>query len=116
MDIAAQADLSNTHQAKEAMLVLWEKLQPAEPEYNPNLELIAKLQEKLSQMSITAQEERRSNDELQEISNLSATNSEKFQRFFTPILHDFAKLYACDDERKRETLKTELSQKIHEIQ
>jgi len=116
LDIAAQADLSNTHQAKDAMLELWEKLQPTSPEDNPNLTLIAELQEKLSQMTLKAQEEKQSNDELQEISKLSATHSEGFLSFFTPILHDFAELYACDDEHKRETLKIELSQKIHKIQ
>jgi len=115
LDIAAQADLSKTHQAKESLLKLWEKLKPVNATENPNLPLISELQKELAILSNTAQAERKSNDQLQERSNLAAKKSEKFHHFFTPILNDFVELYACNDEEKREELKLELSEKIHRL-
>jgi len=115
LDIAAQADLSATHQAKAKLLELWEKLKPVNPEDNPNLELIAQLQGELSQLNHDAQAERKASESLQNKANSTASKSKKFHDFFSPILKEFAALYSCEDEETRERIKNQLVKSIHKL-
>jgi methyl-accepting chemotaxis protein len=115
LDIAAQADLSATHQAKAELLELWEKLKPTDPEDNPNMPLIDSLNAELEQLTNNAQSNKLSHDALQSKAHKAANSSQSFHTFFTPILHDFTELYACTSEEERETLKNKLTDRIHKI-
>jgi len=115
LDIAAQADLSSTHDAMNQLLDLWEKLKPINPEDNPSLTLISELKSELVHLTSNKKDERKSRDSIQDRATTAANKSERFHNFFTPLLADFATLYACDDEEQREILRHELTQKIHQL-
>jgi len=115
LDIATQADLTQTHQAQDELEVLWEALKPENPEHNPNLNLIDDLQRELTQLNNNAQNEQHRNDDLQTFSSSAAKKSHTFTQLFTPLLADFAALYHCEDEKLREQLKDKLSESIHAL-
>ena len=116
LDIASQADLTTTHNAQTTLNELWEALKPSNPEFNPNLQLVAELKEELTELNSNAQKERNTNETLQKLSTSTADNSECFAQFFTPLLSDFINLYQCDDEEKRQKLKNQINEKIHSIE
>jgi len=116
LDIAAQADLTETHSAQTTLSGLWEALKPTNPELNPNIQLIDELKDELTQLNSDAQKERNSNDTLQVISTSSAQKSENFAGFFTPLLTDFIALYQCENDLKRQQLKDKISEKIHSLE
>jgi methyl-accepting chemotaxis protein len=116
LDIAAQADLTATHTAQTTLSELWEALKPNDPEFNPNLQLIAELKEVLTQLNSDTQKERNTNEKLQRLSISTAKNSEDFTQFFTPLLSDFIDLYQCDNEENRKQLKKQINEKIHAIE
>ena len=115
LDIATQADLTQTLQAQDDLKALWEVLKPENPEHNPNVGLIADLQLELTQLNNNAQNEQHKNDNLQAFSSSAARKSHAFTQFFTPLLADFAALYHCEDEKQREYLKIKLSENIHSL-
>ncbi len=115
LDIAAQADLSSTHQAKARLLELWEALKPTDPDMNYNLPLIRDLSAELDTLTKRAQAERASNDAIQENTSKALKNSENFLDFFTPILADFRELYACTNEDELESRRKALNDKLHKI-
>ena len=116
LDIASQADLSSTHQAKENLLALWEKLQPVDPEHNPNLPLVASLTEELDQLNSSASTERQSSSAIQKLAYTVHQDAQSFNDFFTPILEDFRQLYSCVNEDEQEALRKSLTQKVNRIQ
>ncbi|KZY36979.1 MULTISPECIES: methyl-accepting chemotaxis protein [unclassified Oleiphilus] len=115
LDIAAQADLSNTHQAKETLLSLWEHLQPEDPENNPNLPLIASLKEEIEQLYNISNTEKLSSDAIQQKAYKVYQDSQHFKDFFGPILSDFKQLYSCKDEDQQEILRRALSKRVNKI-
>lgn len=116
LDIAAQADLSRTHQAKSELLELWDKLQPENPEDNPNLPLIAALKQELEQLNHIANAERQSSDAIQERALKVFKGSKGFLEFFSPVLTDFKALHNADNDDEREVLRHALLKKINKIQ
>jgi methyl-accepting chemotaxis protein len=115
LDIAAQADLTETHTAQTTLNELWEALKPTDPEHNPNIQLISELKNELTQLNSDAQKERKANDRLQTLSKSSAQESEDFVELFIPLLADFIKLYQCENELERKQLKEKIGEKIHTI-
>ncbi|MFT5719571.1 MAG: methyl-accepting chemotaxis protein [Oleiphilaceae bacterium] len=116
LDIAAQADLTETYAEQATLNKLWEALKPTDPEFNPNIQLIGKLKDELTQLNSDAQKERKTNDTLQALSTSSAQRSENFVDFFTPLMADFIAFYACDNALEREQLKERIGEKIHTLE
>ncbi len=116
LDIAAQADLSNTHQAKENLLALWQDLQPEDPQHNPNLPLVASLKIELEQLKIMSSTERQSSEAIQQGAFKVYQDAQAFNDFFSPILSDFKSLYHCQDEEQQETLRHKIIRRINQIQ
>jgi len=115
LDIAAQADLTETRTAQATLNELWEALKPSDPELNPNLQLVDELKGELTQLNRDAQKERNTNDTLQELSTSSAQRTENFVHFFTPLLADFIALYQCPNSEELQQLKDKISEKIHAL-
>jgi len=115
LDIAAQADLTQTHTAQDTLSDLWEALKPVDPESNPNLQLVDELTKELAQLNADAQKERRTNDTLQALSTSATKKSDHFAHFFTPLLADFIALYQCENIDEQKKLKDKLSDKIHSL-
>jgi len=115
LDIAAQADLTSTHQSIRELLDLWENLKPVNPEDKPHFIYIEGLKDELAQLTSNAQEERIANDNIQDKAITAAKNSERFDKFYTPILKDITELFSCEDEDEQEELRHKLKQKIHQL-
>jgi len=115
LDIAAQADLTQTHTAQDTLSELWEALKPVDPEFNPNLQLIDELKNELKQLNTDAQKERQTNNTLQGLSTSATKKSEHFTHFFTPLLTDFVALYQSENDDERKQLKDKLSDKLHSL-
>tara|TARA_R110001592_G_scaffold7190_2_gene40557 strand:+ start:5796 stop:6911 length:1116 start_codon:yes stop_codon:yes gene_type:complete len=115
LDIAAQADLSRTHQAKSKLLELWESLKPIDPSNNPNLALVSKLKETLSHLNQDSLSDKETKDLIQKTAHETKINAQDFERSFTPILKDFIKLYASETEEDQNNIRKELMGKIYNI-
>jgi len=115
LDIAAQADLTTTHQSMQELLDLWENIKPVNPEDKPHFTYIEGLKGELAQLTSNAQEDSIANNNIQEKAITASKNSERFDKFYTPILKDFTELFACEDEDKQEELRHKLTQKIHQL-
>jgi len=115
LDIAAQADLTETHNSQSTLNELWETLKPVDPELNPNLNLIAELKEELALLNNSAQKDQHTTDTLQTFSSSAAKKADHFTRFFTPLLTGFSALYSCESESKRDQLRDKLSKDIHSL-
>tara|TARA_R110001592_G_scaffold81050_1_gene240807 strand:- start:11096 stop:12211 length:1116 start_codon:yes stop_codon:yes gene_type:complete len=115
LDIAAQADLSKTHQAKEELLVLWESLKPIDPSDNPNLALVSQLKETLSHLNQDSLSDKETKDFIQEAAHQTKTNAEYFEQSFSPILDDFIKLYASNNEEDQNIIRKKLMEKIYKV-
>lgn len=115
LDIAAQADLSNTHQAKAKLLELWESLKPIAPEDNPNLTLVAKLKETLSNLNQDSLSDKDTKELIQKTAHEAMTKAQLFEMNFTPIFKDFLKLYASESEDDQNTIRKELMEKIYKL-
>lgn len=115
LDIAAQADLSSTHQAKESLLELWQYLQPEDPEHNPNLPLVASLKVELEQLKAISSTERQSSEAIQQGAFKVYQDAQKFNDFFSPILSELKELYKCQDEDTQETLRHNIMRRVNKI-
>ncbi|MFT7371942.1 MAG: methyl-accepting chemotaxis protein [Oleiphilaceae bacterium] len=115
LDIASQADLTETHTIQATLNELWEALKPTNPELNPNIQLIDELKEELTQLNKDAQKERNTNDQLQSVSTSSAQSSENFLKFFTPLLKDFITLYQCENGQEQQKLKDKIGENLHSL-
>lgn len=116
LDIAAQADLSSTHAAKDKLLALWESLKPIDPSNNPNLKLVSQLKETLSNLNQDALADNETKALIQKTAHETKTNAQKFEQSFTPILEEFIQLYASENEEQQETIRQSLIAKIYKIQ
>lgn len=113
LDIAAQADLSQTHQAKQKLESLWEALKPADLEKNTNLKLARQLKEMLSHLAQDTHSDNEIKTQIQENAHDAKENSHHFKQNFTPILHDFIRLYSSDNEDEQHDLRIALTEKIY---
>jgi uncharacterized phage infection (PIP) family protein YhgE len=115
LDIAAQADLSSTHQSKDSLLELWDHLQPEDPENNPNIPLANSLSEELGQLKAISNAERQSSDAIQQRASRVSHDAKLFNDFFSPILQGLNDLYRCDDEETQAEIRHELNNKINKL-
>lgn len=115
LDIASQADLSSTHEAKNNLLSLWEDLQPEDPEHNPNIPLANSLSAELEQLKDTSNAERQSSKAIQQKAFKVCDEATKFNEFFGPILADLSKLYNSQDEEQQSQIRHSITDKISKI-
>lgn len=115
LDIAAQADLSSTHQAKAKLLDLWESMKPIDPSDNPNLALVSKLKETLSHLNQDSLSDKETKELIQKTAQETKINAQHFKQSFTPILKDFINLYASENEEDQNTIRKQLMEKIYKI-
>jgi methyl-accepting chemotaxis protein len=115
LDIAAQADLSRTHQAKAKLLELWESLKPIDPLDNPNLALVSKLKETLSHLNQDSLSDNETKGIIQKTAYETKINAQHFEQSFYPILKDFINLYASENEEDQNNIRKELTAKIYKI-
>jgi len=116
LDIAAQADLTSTHEAKAKLLDLWENLKPVDPSDNPNLVLVSQLKQILSELNQDALADKQTKDQIQQTAHDTLLNAQHFETFFKPVLQDFIKLFAADEEDEQTQIRQELIEKLYKIQ
>lgn len=115
LDIASQADLSSTHQAKSTLLELWEHLQPEDPDSNPNIALALSLKEELHALRNNANAERQSSNAIQQHAYKVCQEAQNFSEFFSPILSEFNELYNSQDEEEQIQIRRSLSKRISQL-
>lgn len=115
LDIAAQADLSSTHQAKETLLRLWESLKPIDPSDNPNLALVSQLKETLSHLNQDSLSDKETKDLIQQTAHKTKVDAQQLEASFTPIFLDFIKLYSSENTDEQSHIRQELVEKIYKI-
>jgi methyl-accepting chemotaxis protein len=115
LDIAAQADLSETHKAKAELLSLWESLKPVDPTNNSNLVLVAQLKETLSQLNQDSLTDKEDKDLIQQIAHETKVGAENFINSFSPILKDFIKLYAAKNDEEQQSIRAQLVEKLYKL-
>lgn len=116
LDIAAQADLSNTHETKAKLLALWESLKPVDPTNNPNLALVAELKNTLSHLNQDALDDKDTKETIQKTALETRSNASVLDQKFMPILENFIDLYASEDENQQDQLRQKLIAQIYKIQ
>ena len=116
LDIAAQADLSKTHETKAQLLSLWESLKPLDPTNNPNLTLVTQLKNTLSHLNQDALEDKGTKEKIQETALTTHSHAEILDQKFIPIFENFIDLYASEDENEQDRLRKKLISQIYKIQ
>lgn len=116
LDIAAQADLSTIHTAKNQLLTLWESLKPIDPENNPNLSLVAELKATLSRLNQDALTDKEVKDMIQQTALDTQSSAASLGQTFTPIFQNFIALYASENENEQEELRQKLVSQIYKLQ
>jgi methyl-accepting chemotaxis protein len=115
LDIAAQADLSTTHQAKQTLLSLWENLKPVDPSNNPNLALVEQLRGILSELNQDALNDKQTKDKIQQSAHTTLENAQRLDTFFKPVLQDFIRLFAAEEEDELTEIRKQLLEKLYKI-
>lgn len=115
LDIAAQADLSATHEAKRKLLALWENLKPVDPANNPNLALVSQLQNILSQLNQDAMADKQTKEKIQQTAHNTFVNANHFEDFFKPIMEEFITLFEAEEEDLQTEVRERLLKKLYKI-
>lgn len=116
LDIAAQADLSNTHAAQAKLTALWDELKPLDPENNPNIALVTKLKETLSHLNQDALADKEAKASIQHTALATHTSASDLDHKLVPILQNFIALFATEDEETQKDLHEKLVSDIYKIQ
>ncbi len=116
LDIAAQADISDTHQAREMLAAIWEKLKPVDPSDNPNLALVAELKKTLSALNQDALSDKQTKEKIQQTAHETWRNARHFDDFFQPVIQDFIALFDAEDEDQQEEIRQALIKKLYTLQ
>jgi methyl-accepting chemotaxis protein len=115
LDIAAQADLSATHQAKEQLQSLWENLKPVDPSSNPNLALVERIKDMMSALNQDALKDKQSKVKIQRSAHSALENAQFLETFFKPALADFMQLFATEEADKQAKIRKQLIEKLYKI-